>query len=958
MATQFPHGRRAALLDFPAMPVTGGSSLGPYEVLSRLGAGGMGEVFKARDARLGRTVAIKVLPPHVSTEPEARQRFEREAQAIASLSHPHICVLHDIGRERPKGADGEDTDAVDFLVMEYLEGVTLADRLARGPLPMNEALEVAQQVAEALDTAHQAGIVHRDLKPANIFLVAGGGVSAKLLDFGLARPGGAIRSPNSVATQALQASALATAAVSAPLTAAGTILGTFQYMAPEQIEGRDADTRADVFAFGAVLYEMLTGRPAFQGSTPASIMAATLASEPPAPSTLAAVSPRIDHIIRRCLEKNPASRWQTIRDVALELRSAVDPRDPLSAALSAPAAAAPAAARRWFRLAALAAAAVGVAALAAAIIYTRAPGESAAPVRFEMSIPGSSFFVSVSPDGRTLAYNAPGPDGRPALWIRPLDSLEPRIIPGTAGNPDWSPDGRSLVFNAADRTLKRVDLAGGPPETITPLPGGGYQRATWSPDGVIVFSNGGRLYRVSPAGGEPVLLSEPDVPNGESSHATPSFLPDGRRYLYTAWSGTADARALYVASIDDSDAMASRRRLMPIESKAVYVEPGYLLYLRNRTLMARPFDANRLEFTGEARRVADNVQYNPLSGAAAFAASSGGTLLFRRGGTATDPEAAREWRWFDRAGQTGEPIGAPHRDSHVTLSNDGTRIAFTVGPPQGADIWVHDIARGVRTRLTTAAATDVFPVWSPDNTQLVFASTSATGENRTAGSPSDPSAHENGVYQKPANGALPERLLVPHDEPRVTGFLPGSWAVDGTIVAVRLRDRSDGRSADPEADLWLLPSRGGTPRPYLTTPFLKIQPTLSPNGRWLAYTTNESGTFQVVVQPFPDPAGGKVQVSSNGGMSPRWRRDGRELYFINGGSQLVAVPVVTGERFEVGTPTTLFPTTFPFPGPSIANVPYEPSPDGKRFLFSMPVDSPAQSTPLVIMTAWASGLTE
>jgi serine/threonine protein kinase len=941
-----------------AVPVTGGSSLGPYEVLSRLGAGGMGEVYKARDTRLGRTVAIKVLPSHVSTEPEARQRFEREAQAIAALTHPHICVLHDIGREPLKGGgDGQAAEPVDFLVMEYLEGTTLADRLASGPLPLDAALEVAQQVADALDTAHQAGIVHRDLKPANIFLVAGSGITAKLLDFGLARPGGAIRTGGSVTTQAtLNVSGLATAAVSAPLTAAGTILGTFQYMAPEQIEGRDADARADIFAFGAVLYEMITGRPAFQGSTPASIMAATLASEPPAPSTLVPVSPRLDHIIRRCLEKNPVNRWQSIRDVALELRSAADPRDPLSAALSRPATPVPAATRSWPWVAAAAAATLaGVVVTAAAVVYMRAPAESTSPVRFEMTIPGTSFFVSVSPEGRMLAYNAPGPDGNAALWIRPLDSLEARIIPGTAGNPDWSPDGRSLVFNAQGR-LQRIDLAGGPPETIATLPGGGYQRATWSRDGVIVFSAGGSLYRVSAAGGEPVLLSKPDESRSESQHATPWFLPDGRRYLYTAWSANAEARAIYVASIDDADAMASRVRLMPAESKAIYVEPGYLLYLRNRTLMVRPFDADRLEFTGEARRLADNVMYNPASGAAAFAASNGGTVLFRRGGTVGDPEAAREWRWIDRAGQPGELIGAPHRDSHVALSNDGTRLAFTVGPPDGADVWVHDIPRGVRTRLTTAAATDVFPVWSADDTQLAFASTSAPVANAGAAAPGSATAHENGVYQKPANGALPERLLVPHDDPRVTAFLPGSWAADGTLVAVRLRAGSDGRRGDPDADLWLLPAPTGTPRPYLTTPFLKVQPTLSPNGRWLAYTTNESGTFQVVVQPFPDPSGGKVQVSSNGGMSPRWRRDGRELYFINGGSELVAVPVVADDRFEVGTPATLFSTMFPFPGPSIANVPYQPSPDGKRFLFSMPVEAPAQSTPLVVMTGWTTGL--
>jgi Tol biopolymer transport system component/tRNA A-37 threonylcarbamoyl transferase component Bud32 len=919
----------------------------------------MGEVYKARDARLGRTVAIKVLPPHVSTDPEARQRFEREAQAIASLSHPHICVLHDIGRDRPKSADGDDADPVDFLVMEYLEGVTLADRLAAGPMPIGEALEVAQQIADALEKAHQSGIVHRDLKPANIFLVSGSGITAKLLDFGLARSGGAIRATDSIATQAVNVSGMATG-VGAPLTAQGTILGTFQYMAPEQLEGREADVRADVFAFGAVLYEMLTGRAAFQGSSPASIMAATLAIDPPAPSTLVPVSPRIDHIIRRCLEKNPANRWQSIRDVALELRSAADPRDPLSAALSAPAAATPPAPRRWKWVAAAAASVAAIAVAATAVLYLRTPADETTGVRFEVQVPGSSLFVSVSPDGRTVAYNAPGPGGGAALWIRPLDSLEARVVPGSAGNPDWSPDGKSLVFNA-DGALKRIALAGGPAETITPLQGGGYQRATWSADGVIVFSNGGRLYRVSAAGGEPVLLSQPDASKGEIQHATPWFLPDGRHYLYTAWNKDPDARAIYVASIDDADAMASRTRLMPAESKAIYVHPGYLLYLRNRTLMARPFDASRLEFTGEARRLADNVMYNANSGAAAFAASSGGTVVFRRGAATLAPDVNREWRWADRKGQTSDPIGSPHGDSHLVLSNDGTRIAFTVGATNAADIWVHDIARNVRTRLTSNAASDVFPVWSPDDAELVFASMTPAPAAPGRGTAANPSAdaaapsRTDGLYRIPANGAVPERLLFAHEGG--AALLPGGWSADGRIVALRVPQSPDGRVPE-SVDVWLVPRDGQPPAAYLSTSFMKMQPALSPDGRWLAYTTNESGAWQVVVQPFPDPAGGKVQVSPSGGMAPRWRRDGRELYYLNASSQLVAVPVQMAGRFDLGAPQPLFQTPLAFPGTSLGSVPYEAAVDGQRFLLSVPRPAVERDTPLVVITSWAAAFSE
>jgi Tol biopolymer transport system component len=945
--------------------------LGPYEVLAPLGAGGMGEVYRARDSRLGRAVAIKVLPQHVSADPEARQRFEREARTIASLSHPHICVLHDIGRERPKGGgameDGPSGGGpVDFLVMEYLEGMTLAERLARGPLSIGEAIDVACQIADALDKAHQSGIVHRDLKPANIFLASGGGVTAKLLDFGLARTGGAVRSAHTGATGAVDVTAAATAA-SSPLTARGTILGTFQYMAPEQIEAQDVDARADIFAFGVVLYEMCTGRPAFQGTSQASIMAAILATNPPAPSTLAPVSPRIDHIIRRCLEKNPANRWQSIRDVALELQSAVDSRDPLSAALSEAAAGtvhpATPSRRRWLVGVPVAAVLLGLA--AAAGLNLRAPVE-APGVRFEVPVGGSSIFVSVSPDGRTLAYNAPDADGRAAIWIRPLGSLEARIVPGTAGNPDWSPDGRFLAFNAPDGTLKRIDLRGGPPETVAPLRGGGYQRATWSPQGVIVFSSGGRLYRVSASGGEPVQISEPDATLGETAHATPWFLPDGRRFLYTAWSNTPENRAVYVGSIELEDVasgMAARVRLMPAESKALYVEPGYLLFLRNRTLMARPFDADRLEFTGEARRVAENVMYNPVSGAAAFGASSGGTLVYRRGGAVAAPDASREWRWVDRAGEMSEPIGAPHGDAHVVLSHDGTRIAFTVGESNTRDIWIQDVDRGVRTRLTTDPGAELLPVWSPDDARVVFASSrhgaaaGQGGSNARSGGAGGPDAAAGGLFHKPANGAVPERLLVAN-EPGVT-LLPADWSADGrSIVALRVVD-SQADGARPTPGLWVVPAEGGASYPYLSTSFFNLQPAVSPDGRWLAYTTNESGAWQVVIQPFPDPSGGKVQVSASGGLAPRWRRDGRELYYLNANRQIVAVPVlVTGGRFDVGDTTPLFDTPLPFPGQALENVPYGVTADGQRFLLSLPIQAQAQSTPIAVITNWLSALAD
>ena len=916
----------------------------------------MGEVYKARDTRLGRSVAIKVLPRHFSADAEARQRFEREAQTIASLSHPHICVLHDMGRERPSGLNRSGMEEpIDFLVMEYLQGVTLAERLAKGPLPVAEAIAIALQIADALDEAHRSGIVHRDLKPANVFLVAGAGLTAKLLDFGLAKPAGLVRASSAAG---VDVTAAATGASDA-ITAQGTIVGTFQYMAPEQIEGREVDARTDIFAFGAMLYEMLTGRPAFQGGSQASIMAAILAGQTPSLTLPERVAPHLDHIIQGCLRKNPAERWQSIRDVAFELRSTTDPRDPLTMALAASASTAPPKRSRLPWLIGVPAA-MAIAALGAALMNVRQPVANVPTIRFEVPVAGSSFFVSVSPDGRMLAYNAPGTDGRgAALWVRPVDSLEARIVPGTSGNPDWSPDGRFLVFNAPDGTLKRVELQGGQAQTIAPLKGAGYQRATWSADGVVVFSSGTRLYRVPATGGEPVLISQPDPALNETSHATPWFLPGGRRFLYTAWSNDAEKRAIYIGTIDvdgstdeerAASARASRVRLMTAESKAVYVEPGYLLYLQNRALMARPFDADRLEFTGEPHRIADNVLYNPLSGAAAFGASSGGTIVYRRGGPIASPDGNREWVWFDRSGQRSARVGSPHGDSNVVLSHDGTRLAFVVGGMENGDVWVEDLTRGLRTRLTSRADSEIFPTWSPDDTRLVFASLNP-GERDSRGEPVPGKGHGD-VHVIPANGAVPDRLLAATDVG--TSLLPGAWSGDGrSIIAARVVSNPSGGQAS-SLNLWVIPVDGGKPAPYLTSNFMNVQPALSPDGRWLAYTTNESGGWQVVVQPFPDPAGGKVQVSTGGGMAPRWRADGRELFYLTPNRQMMAVPVSTGPRFEVGGPAMLFEA--PLPNLEIVGMPYAVAPDGKRFLVSVPIESPVANTPLAVITNWASSL--
>src|SRR6202171_5362148 len=673
------------------MALTAGIRLGPYEILAPLGAGGMGEAYGARDARLDRTVAIKMLPQHLSDNPTLKQRFEREAKAISSLNHPHICVLHDIGNQ----------DGIQFLVMECVEGETLAKRLEKGPLPPEQALKYGMQIADALDKAHRTGVVHRDLKPGNIMLTGSG---AKLLDFGLAKA-----APPLTAGETLTAAATRTT----PVTQHGTIVGTFQYMSPEQVEGKDVDARSDIFSFGSVLYELVTGRQAFPGKSQLSVASAILEKDPEPISTLQPLTPpALDRTIRVCLAKDPEERWQTARDLLLELKwiagggsqtgllSAGTPRG-----------------RSYNRLSWTLVAVLSLSVLVLLIISRQRVPANAAPVRFLIHPPENSYInavgrMAVSPDGRHLAFVAPGSNGKDVLWVRSFDSLTARSLAGTEGAlfPFWSPDSRWIGFFANRSTLQKIGITGGPPFSVPSASAG--NGGTWSRDGVIVFGTGATrlLYRVSAAGGEVVSLTKRE--NAVTvGRLAPYFLPDGNHYLYEGPQSGA-GHAIYVSSLDSD----TSKLLVHGGSSPAY-QQGYLFYLLGTTLIAQPFDEKRLEDCGDASALAEQVQF--------FSASqTGAVLAYWTGAVENMPQLT----WFDRSGNRIGKLGDPVRQFHIRLSPDGTKVAAEIYDRQvnsmyfESDIWLYDVARGVKSRLTSGPGSARSPCWSPDGKHIIFSS--------------------------------------------------------------------------------------------------------------------------------------------------------------------------------------------------------------------------------------------
>jgi Tol biopolymer transport system component len=879
------------------VPLSPGSRLGPYEIVAALGAGGMGEVYKAKDTRLDRVVAIKVLASHLSASPELQQRFEREARAISSLSHAHICTLYDVGHQ----------DGVDYLVMEHLEGESLAQRLARGPLPPEQVLRLGVEIASALDSAHRQGIVHRDLKPGNVVLTKSG---AKLLDFGLAK----IAAGPIVGTALDGLTSLPTEAVGgAPLTTEGTLLGTFQYMAPEQLEGKEADARTDIFAFGAVLYEMATGRPAFAGKSRASLISAIMSSSPaPIASVQPLTPPALERVVRTCMAKEPDDRWQTAHDVMLQLQWIAEGGS--AAGLPAPVAARRA--RREHLAWAIAAIAL-IAAGALAFRELARPRPAPATMRFTITAPTgirSMGLPRISPDGLTLAFDATDSTGRNSIWIRPISSLTANPLPGTdgAGRPFWSPDNRFIGF-VANGKLKKVPVAGGPAEIVCDTPPTGSD-GTWSRDGVILFDGGDKdpIRRVLASGGVAAAEVASDS-TGES--AWPLFLPDGKHFLFTK--GVAGKFELAASEL------GSRKiKLLGIKvSRVEYSPDGYVLFVRDQSLLAQRFDARRLALSGDPFPVADPLASTPF-GHANFSVSANGVLVYRNSAGSTGRLV-----WLDRTGRELETVAPPADYRSPALSPDGRRIAIRRRDRESnnLDIWIMEPARGTATRFTFDPSNDGNPLWFPDGSHVVY------GSDREGG--------VMGLYVKSASG-------LGEDEQLCRGHL-SIWADDISPDGKYLMFTDF--TPETDADLLVMPMEGDhKPRVFLRTPFTETHAKFSPDGRWVAYSSTESGRPEVYVQAFEGTTG-KWQVSTSGGFEPHWRADGKELFFASTDGKLMAVDVKPGATLEFGVPKALFDMQAV---PGIRNN-FVVAPDGQRFLYLKPQSEAL--TPTTIVLNWSAG---
>ena len=901
------------------MMLAPGDHLGPYEIQAAIGAGAMGEVYRARDPRLGRDVAIKVLPGAFTTDPDRLRRFEQEARAAAALNHPNILAVYDLGAH----------EGVPYVVSELLEGQTLREQLAAGPLSVRKAVEYGVQIAHGLEAAHEKGIVHRDLKPENLLVMANGRV--KILDFGLAKltdgPVGAPGATTDAGSDATHTS----------ITMPGMVLGTVGYMSPEQIRGLPTDHRSDIFAFGAILYEMLSGRRAFRGDTTADTMMAIL-KEPHAPLPAERNLPAaLERIVDRCLEKAAAARFQSAGDLAFALEGLSSHSD---AAAIVDAARPGLAWKRlpWVLAALFAAASVAL----AAAYYSRTAPADAAPtyrssilppehVTFSTAVPAGG--LALSPDGRHLVFTAAGQDGRQMLWVRSLDGLSAQPLAGTefGGYPFWSPDSRSIAFFASGK-LKKIDVAGGSPVTLcdTPRSSGLAAGGTWNRDGVILFALAtAQIYRVSALGGTPAPATVLDEEAGETQHWAPFFLPDGKHFLYFAagskTGGPDDPNGVYVGTLDSSD----RKLLFHGGSNAKYAE-GYLIFPRERVLVAQPFDTGRLELHGDAVPVADQISVGGLSGrTGAFSVSETGVLAYQSG----FQEVHSQLTWLDRNNKQTTSIGVPAAYGDIELSPDREQAAVSVLDPEKRtrDIWMFDVARAVRTRFTLDPTDEQTTIWSPDGTHVVFNSR--------------PKGYFD-LYEQDVNGASGPDVLLSDAKNKT----PWSWSPDGKSILY-----STGGFAIGNYDLWVLPMSGDPaarkPSPFLQTPFNEFNARFSPDGRWVAYVSDETGSNEVYVTHFPGPSG-KWPISAGGGNFPRWRADGRELFYLARNNTLMAA-AVNGQsaEFEVNGTRPLFEIH----PPGAVRFPYDVSADGQRFLVNTLVEAIALP-PITLVVNWAAGL--
>ena len=880
------------------MPLAPGTRLGPYEVGAPLGAGGMGEVYRARDTRLGRDVAIKVLPQHLPVDANLRARFEREARTVSTLNHPHICTLYDVGREG-------DTD---FLVMELIEGETLAHRLQRGALSTTEVLRIGSQIADALDRAHRAGVVHRDLKPGNVMLTRTG---AKLMDFGLAREkdGHQPGMPGLTITR------------SEPLTAEGTIVGTFQYMAPEQLEGREADARSDLWALGCVIYEMATGKRAFEGKSQASLISAIMSSDPPPIEQVSPLSPpALDRLVHACLAKDPEDRLQTAHDVKLQLSWIAG--DSQISKVGKPGARAGRLRREW-----LAWGVAGLAVLVAAVALWRPrPADERRIMRFSVAPPdGVSMFVNsaslaISPDGKLLVYTAFDTSGTLRLWLRPLDSLDSRMLVGTESSaplPFWSSDSRSIAF-FADGKLKRVSVASGKIETICDAPDG--RGGTWNQDGVILFAPiaTGPLMRVSADGGETVEIMTPDTARHEAALRFPEFLPDGRHYLFDALPAKRGAYDIFVGTLGSKE----RKLLLTAASRPVYADPGMLVFARGDRLWAQRFDARALKMVGDAIPAGPAPPLIGASGAPTVSISRTGVLTRS---SATPPIV--RFTWLDRSGKETGPFPlalGPY--GSFRFSPDGKRAVIEKNTgPNSSDLWIVDMERALATRLTSQPTSSVLnATWSPDGKQIAFAC-DVTG-------PYD-------IYRKRADGEGSEELLYHSDVPLKN---ISQWSPDGRFILFDMPNPATGW------DIWMLPVEGDhRPVPLVRGRFNETAGQISPDGRWLAFTSDESGRTEVYVQSYPTP-GNRIQVSTNGALFGGWSADGKEFAMATPDGAVTVADAQSSPTLKIGRPRPLFR-----PRPDLIS--FSPTPDLRKFLMSTAV-GPTTTLTTVCEINWAEGL--
>jgi Tol biopolymer transport system component len=868
-----------------------GTRLGPYEVLSPLGAGGMGEVYRARDSKLRRDVAIKILPAAFASDPERRARFAREAQLLAALNHPHIAAIYGV----------EESEAVTALVLELVEGPTLEDRIAGRAVPVPEALAIAEQIAEALDAAHEKGIVHRDLKPANVKLTRDGQV--KVLDFGLAK---ALDSPGGTG-------AVSDASQSPTLTAVasrlGVIVGTAAFMSPEQAKGKPVDKRTDIWAFGCVLYEMLQGRRAFTGEDVTDFVVAVMTREPDWAALPAAVPPRIVELLKRCLKKDARERLRDIGDARTEIREALanaSAGHPTRADERTPPPRRHARAAAWTVLGALlGAGALGAGLFSLGLIPIRAVAPGAPVVRFSISVPEGAASPRISPDGRLLAFVEL--NGPRRIWVRPLDSLEARPLSGTedAQEPFWSADSRFLGFFAKGK-LKKVDVAGGPPMDLCDAPEG--LGGAWSRDNVIVFAprSAGRLQKLSAAGGSPVPVTSLD--KEAQRHGSAVFLPDGQHLVF--WANTTTGGHAYLGSLASPEVT-----LLPAVTSPPAYAPGALLFRRDGTLLRQPFDLARLQPTGDPTPVAEKVSD--------FSVSLTGVLVY----TPAPPPLQRRLVWVDRKGAvTPLPLAAGDY-SDPTLSPDGRQIALVRREPSGAHVYVYDILQGTLQKRTFEGE-NWFPIWTPDGRQLTF----------TRGPD-----YIGPLLQMPADGSGKAAPLVT-DEQRGGEKVATSWSADGRLLAFQNNQDVIVREAD------------GTLHPALATPAFEREGRFAPGGRWLAYRSSETGRDEVYVQSYP-PGGGKWQISTDGGAQPMWAAGGRELFYKSG-NRMMSVATEAGETFKAGTPRALF--EMPQPAERDLGDParYGVTPDGQRFLVvtTGQGESAAGSTQIVVVQSWVEGL--